>query len=311
MRVIKKVKNRYDEQRKEHYYRYVKRKEQIIGEIPALAELLGQINRAWIERIKGNTTESETDSTVKELNRKIRDLLIKQGYKPNALEFVPLCPICEDKGFVNAKMCTCLMQMHIEECYSQSNIKAHLLKENFDTYDESLFSEIIDSEGKNPKTYNLSARDKCLAFAENFDEANYNLLLSGSVGTGKTFLSHCIAKHLIDRGKTVVYYTAYELVERMTDVSLGRMENFAELLWDCDLIILDDLGCERQTDYAQNLLFHLLNERLIRNKRIVISTNLSGKELKETYNERIFSRILGGFTGIRFYGDDLRLKKKN
>ncbi len=311
MRMIKQVKELFDEQTKKNYHLFLAKKEMMFTQMPDIPFLLQSINQSWVDSLKGVISEIERDKKIKSLRSQISKILIKNGYAETDLEYAPLCSLCGDKGFVDGHMCICLKQMHIEECYSQSNIKQQLLKENFETFNELIFSDTAGEEDKTQRINVLIARDKCLSFAQNFDTCGYNLLLSGAVGTGKTFLSHCISKYLIDRGKTVVYYTAYELVEKMTDVTLGRSDkNLAEIIWDCDLIILDDLGCERQTDYAQNLLFHLLNERLIRNKRMVISTNFTAKELKETYNERIFSRILGSFNGIRFYGDDVRLKIK-
>lgn len=313
MRMIKQVKELFDEQIKKNQLLFSAKKERMFIRVPEIPFLLRSINQTWVDSLKGEISEIERDKKISNLRNEISNILQKNGYSEADLEYKPLCALCGDKGFVDGHMCICLKQMHIEECYSQSNIKQQLLKENFETFNQMIFSDTAGAgaEDKAQRINALTARDKCLSFAQNFDTCEYNLLLSGAVGTGKTFLSHCIAKYLIDRGKTVVYYTAYELVEKMTDVTLGRSDkNLSEIIWDCDLIILDDLGCERQTDYAQNLLFHLLNERLIRNKRIVISTNFTAKELKETYNERIFSRILGSFNGIRFYGDDVRLKIK-
>ncbi len=83
-----------------------------------------------------------------------------------------------------------------------------------------------------------------------------------------------------------------------------------QFILDCDLLIIDDLGTELSNAFTNSKLFYCLNERFIRKKPILISTNLSIDKISQIYSERIFSRLSSNFTFLKFYGDDIRIKKK-
>ena len=305
------IKRKYDDRVAAHLKKFHTLKRTVLEGLPGIRHDLSKINSVWIEFLAGEIDEILRDERILSLRQNISERLANNGYDENVLSYQPLCPICEDKGYKDGKMCVCLEQMVIDEYHKQSNLQHMIAQENFDMFDESLFSEKKQNSNKSPRENILVAKEACLSFIKEFDSINRNILFVGGVGTGKTFLTHCVAKELLERCKTVMYFTAYDLVEKFTEISLGQIDrNGKEMLWNCDLLIIDDLGCERQTVFSQNSLFNLLNERLVRNKSMLISTNLSVKELQQTYNERIFSRIMGNFIGIRFIGDDLRIKKK-
>ena len=305
------IKRKYDDKVAAHLKKFYNLKRAVLEDFPAIQQDLNKINSVWIKFLTGEIDETRRDERIMYLRQNISEHLTNNGYDENVLFYQPLCPICEDKGYRDGKMCVCLEQMFIDEYHKQSNLEHRITQENFDTFNELLFSDDKQNGNKSPRENILVAKEACLSFVEEFDSINRNILFVGGVGTGKTFLTHCVAKELLERCKTVMYFTAYDLVEKFTEISLGQIDrNGKEMLWNCDLLIIDDLGCERQTVFSQNSLFNLLNERLVRNKSMLISTNLSVKELQQTYNERIFSRIMGNFIGIRFIGDDLRIKKK-
>ena len=138
----------------------------------------------------------------------------------------------------------------------------------------------------------------------------------GSTGVGKTFLSHCIAKEIMNRGFTCVYMTAFQLFDTLAKHTFGREKNAqqetsANLIFQCDLLIIDDLGTEMINKFVISQLFQCLNERLIQEKSTIISTNLSLQEFRNTYSERIFSRIIENYSWQKIYGDDIRFKKSN
>ena len=83
-----------------------------------------------------------------------------------------------------------------------------------------------------------------------------------------------------------------------------------EHIFDCDLLIIDDLGTELANSFTVSQLFLCLNERLLRKKSTIISTNLSLESLVNTYSERTFSRITSNYTMLKLTGDDIRIKKK-
>ena len=148
-----------------------------------------------------------------------------------------------------------------------------------------------------------------MSFLKNFETSDENLLFYGSSGTGKTFLSHCITKELIDKGSFVVYRTAEELIRALKDIRFNNNSALEELLIDCDLLIIDDLGTEQLSDFNKAELFNLLNTKLLKQKKMVVSTNLSLESLLKTYAERITSRLFGNFTACKFFGDDIRIKE--
>jgi DNA replication protein DnaC len=137
-----------------------------------------------------------------------------------------------------------------------------------------------------------------------------NLIMTGATGLGKTHLSAAIAKGLIDRGYDVVYDTALDIFSNFESERFGT-ERYSEnkksgLYFDCDVLIIDDLGTELTNQFTTMILFNLINTRLNRKKAMIINTNLSLKELRGRYADRITSRILGEFRPLQFCGTDYR-----
>ena len=90
----------------------------------------------------------------------------------------------------------------------------------------------------------------------------------------------------------------------------GRVRFLFDLIYDCDLLIIDDLGTEFNTQYTQAAFFDILNTRINEGKKTIISTNLSFEELRDMYSPRTASRIAGVFTLLHIFGEDIRIKKK-
>ncbi len=226
------------------------------------------------------------------------------------------CPDCRDTGFINGKKCHCFLRASIDLLYTQSGILDILQKENFNTFDSSLYPEDVTdpSAGMNARENSIYARDFSLDFTENFltTRKGQNILFYGATGTGKTFLTHCIAKALIDKGISVIYLSAVRLFEIMADDHFGRTDNEGSAyvnsdLLESDLLIIDDLGTETVNNFTISALFELINERGLSNKSTVISANLDPKRIMDTYSERIFSRIAKDYRLIKLFGRDLRM----
>ena len=83
-----------------------------------------------------------------------------------------------------------------------------------------------------------------------------------------------------------------------------------EALLDSDLLILDDIGTEMANTFTVSKLFQVLNERALRRKSTIISTNLSPKDFRDIYSERVFSRITSTCTLVKFTGSDIRIHRK-
>ena len=140
-----------------------------------------------------------------------------------------------------------------------------------------------------------------------------NIFFYGNTGVGKTFLSNCIAKELLDAGYSVIYFTAFQLFDIL---SKGVFEKDADAIaahqniFDCDLLIIDDLGTELSNSFTTSQLFLCVNERILRQKSTIISTNLNLEQIAEIYSERTLSRISSNYSFIKLFGDDIRIKKR-
>lgn len=244
-----------------------------------------------------------------------KSLLAELGYPEDYFEPVYLCPDCKDTGYVNGKRCHCFTQQAIDLVYTQSNIKDILSKENFDTFSFDYYSdnEINPTTGLSSLVTAKAAVAKCHEFIDHFDDTFSNLLFYGDTGIGKTFLSNCIAKELLDSGHSVIYFTAFQLFDIL---SKGVFEKDAEALalhqniFDCDLLIIDDLGTELANSFTTSQLFLCLNERILRKKATLISTNLNMNQIADIYSERVLSRISDSYTIIKLFGGDIRMKKR-
>ena len=145
-------------------------------------------------------------------------------------------------------------------------------------------------------------------YIPNFNSINTNLLFYGNPGSGKSFLSYCIAKELLDNGFLVVYKTSDQLISDLRDVRFNNNYKLNDLLINCDLLIIDDLGAEQTNDFAITELFNLLNKKLLQNKKMLISTNLFLPGITQVYSERIYSRLIGEFKLCKFFEEDIRIK---
>ena len=137
----------------------------------------------------------------------------------------------------------------------------------------------------------------------------------GTVGTGKSFLSGCIAKELLQQGCSVIYFSSSGLFETLARYSFDFREKealygFCEDLYGCDLLIIDDLGTEVTNNFVTSQLFACLNERNLRRKSSIISTNLNLSELRDRYSDRIFSRITSNYSLCKLTGPDIRICRK-
>lgn len=247
-----------------------------------------------------------------------KKLLLKGLHLPEDY-FDPVyeCPDCKDTGYVDGRPCHCFTQQAINLIYAQSNIQDILKAENFDALSFDYYSDDI----VNPTTGLTSLATaravvaRCHRFIDEFDDSFSNLLFYGDTGIGKTFLSNCIAKELLDAGHSVIYFTAFQLFDifekntfhRETDEDIIAAH---QNIFDCDLLIIDDLGTELPNSFTISQLFLCLNERILRKKSTIISTNLTLNQIAEIYSERTFSRISSNYVMLKLFGDDIRIQKK-
>lgn len=292
----------------------------VYQELPQLKELDDAISTNSVEQAKKLLNgDKEALSHLKEqlhsLSEQKKELLHSAGYPDDYLEPEYECPDCKDTGYINNTKCHCFQKAAIELFYTQSNLKGVLEKENFDHFSFDYYSpNYIDRlSGRSARTLAETAYRVCMDFVKNFERIPSNLLLFGTTGIGKTFLTHCIAREIMQSVHSVLYLTSSEFFDALLDRALNRSDEslyLYEQIQNSDLLIIDDLGTERNTDFVISQLFICLNDRILNNKSTIISTNLTLEEIKSQYTERIFSRISNHFKILRLAGDDIRIQKK-
>ena len=297
------------------------RQKEIEQTLPAYTDLHQQIIENSMNFAKTSLFSADIDGAEElrkqneELSRKKEALLLANGYPADYLSPVYTCKDCQDTGMIGEERCHCFKQAVVDLLYAQSNVANIIREENFDTFSFDYYNDtVVDPKTKLTPRQNIRRiYDTCQAFVRNFDKEFNNLLFYGNSGLGKTFLSHCIAKELLGTAHTVLYLTAYELFDILGKAMYEEDEGLAasgEHILDCDLLIIDDLGTELATAFTMSRLSLCINERFINRRATIISTNFGVQELADHYGERNFSRIFSSYTPLRFFGEDIRLKKK-
>lgn len=289
-------------------------------QIPALTEIDRQVSSDSLAYARRLLDGSSADTSglkerLKQYALERSRLLKENGFPADYMEMQYACPDCQDTGYVNGKKCHCFRQAAIDLFYTQSGIREILNVENFHTFSYDYYPDdlVHPVTGRNAREMMQDTVAACLRYIDEFDQKFSNLFFYGGTGLGKTFLSHCIAKELIERAHSVIYYSAFELFDMVAQNSFGRIDprdNMKDYIFDCDLLIIDDLGTELTNSFVSSQLFLILNERLQRKRSTIISTNLPLGTFAETYSERVFSRITSNFQLFQLFGNDIRIQKK-
>ncbi len=294
--------------------------EETYAKIPDLKALDDSISSLSVYQAKQllDGDGSALDRLKEELHllfEKKRRLLTNAGYPEDYLDMQYTCPDCRDTGYADGRKCRCFRRAVINLLYTQSNLQEILERENFDTCSLEYYSSnhIDPLTGRSSLEAMQTALKTCHEFVDQFGESFRNILLYGDTGVGKTFLSHCIAKELLEKSYSVIYFTASQIFDIFAESTFRRNENAEtdhEHIYSCDLLIIDDLGTELANSFTVSQLFICLNERILNKKSTLISTNLALDDIRNIYSERIFSRITSAYTVLRLTGDDIRIQKK-
>ena len=308
----------YDGIRQKEEASFRDRKVHIEKTHPEIIDLDHKIGKLCIElSISALKNINNRDEYLHDLKEKIMDLRVKKsellvsnGFDMEYLNLHYRCKKCRDTGFIGNLKCSCFKQKVIDVYYTGSELKNMLKTHNFTNFKLDFYpSRKSELQPESPRKNMEKVLSNSMSFVRNFDSSDENLLFYGSSGTGKTFLSHCITKELIDKGSFVVYRTAEELIKALKDIRFNNDNSLEDLLVNCDLLIIDDLGTEQLSDFTKTEMFNLINTKLLKQKKMLISTNLTLEDLLKTYSERLTSRLLGNFTICKFFGDDIRIKK--
>ena len=331
--LLKQVLREYETKRSKAILDAEKRKDELIKINPKLIEIDNEIFKNSIQTSKAilNSNKNVRENLLSELKKKNTALIkekkefIKSLTKDNDyLNPHFECKMCKDTGYIKKNdamvMCSCLKQHIFDISYNKSNM-GNLERENFSNFNIKLFTDKADFDkyksNISPRENIRIIKEKVQNFIDNFENPEEkNLVFTGTTGVGKTYISNCIANELLKLGKTVLYQTAPVMFDEINDAKFGKENSNFDLLDNLlkvDLLIIDDLGTEKVSESKITELFTIINTRLLnQNHKItktIISTNLNIDELFKTYTTRIGSRLAGNYRFLRFFGEDLRLKK--
>lgn len=320
----------YESKRTHALLDYENKKQQLYSLNPEIEAIDRKLNSISIASIKSMLNSTNKEEELKKLEKTTLELLNKKNTILNSLNLDSSylypqfeCKLCKDTGYIQKNnlsiMCNCLKQRIYDIEYNKANI-GNLKIDNFSNFNFDLYSEIPDLQKYNlsvsPKENIKYIYDISWSFINNFDSLDEkNLFFVGNAGTGKTFLSNCIANELLKRGKTVLYQTAPVMFNTIIDARFNK-NNVSEIIdniLNVDLLIIDDLGTETMNSMLFTELFTIINTRLLNQNnhitKTIISSNLDLKNIYSIYNERIGSRLIGYYNICKFIGDDIRVKK--
>lgn len=316
--ILDELQQAYASQREENYREEARRQAEACGRIPGLAEALEKRGALIASGLKSALRHSGSLQRLPEQmqaqNREIARLLAQGGFPEDYLAPVYRCARCQDTGYVGdtvRTMCPCMQRELNRRLCRQLGLESRE-EQSFERFRPEVFpnDRPLQNWPLTQRELMLSVRDQCRDWCDAWPETPVRtLLLSGPSGLGKTFLLHAMAKRLLERGLNVALISAYRFVEAARQAVFERQGDALDSLMGCDVLLMDDLGSEPVIDNITHVhLYNLVNERLNGGKATVLSTNLSVRELKEHYTERIASRLTDKHSGLvlELRGQDIR-----
>ncbi|WP_461246871.1 ATP-binding protein [Treponema sp. R6D11] len=294
-----------------------KKREEYLAELYAehsvLKEIDTNIKNVGKQALDILEQSTQTSGVAKNALSKINDLdierkkYIKETKIKEKTNFFS-CKKCNDTGRLDDGYCSCRDEIALKISSDLLGLDEDDLP-SFNDFKVDLYDNTRVFRGKSYQKY----AELALETAKNFESGN--LVINGPTGIGKTFTAECIANNFIKNNKTVFYMSAPRLFMMLEEYKFGQdtsqeTKDRINLMHEADLLVIDDLGTEFRTSsgVVDTFLFDLLESRIKTKKSIVLTTNLGPAEIKATYSDRIYSRIIGAFKWINYLGDDLRLK---
>lgn len=287
-----------------------------IEKIPQLADIQMKLSRIGYNistLLFRDENPREKVAQLKEESLKLqnekRRLLKENGFDEDALAIKYTCSVCNDSGFVNERMCNCHRELLKE--IERDNLRRFAPVDDctFNSFNTEYYPAKAMENGVSPREKAQKILESCRIYAQGFNSHAASILFMGGTGLGKTHLSLAIANVVINKGYSVVYGTAQNILSDLQNESFGRYENLdyteREVL-AADLLIIDDLGTEFKNQFSVACLYNIINTRILKKKPTIISTNFSYDDLERDYNQRITSRIAGVYITLVLEGNDIR-----
>lgn len=298
--------------------------EEVYREIPEIEDISCKLASCSIGAaravLKGANAKEELERLAaisSDLQKRQAELLSNAGFPANYMEPVYTCSQCNDTAYVEKDgktvYCDCFLRLLVECSCKEINKLSPLSLSTFDTFNLDYYPYDSNADGVSPYSRMSKILNYCKNYARNFTGEGKSILMRGATGLGKTHLSLAIANEVLQKGFYAVYVSAPSLLSKLEnshfDYNNTEEEHLLQTLNDCDLLIIDDLGTEFITPFSRSTIYNIFNNRLLRRKPMIINTNLSVRELQDTYSQRFVSRIIGECDRLDFIGKDIRALK--
>lgn len=248
-------------------------------------------------------------SNLAALEEKKQKYLSDNRISPDYDKIIPFCKMCRDTGYdTKGMLCKCFQELMVPALYASSGLGL---------YPDVSFSQFSDEYFSSPDKIN-SIRATSEAYARSFPGQKMNLFFWGNPGTGKTYMAVCIAKEVVSRAVSVFFIRISDLLELFNsyrtmmlsfspdEERLALLKAQRDLILNGGLLVIDELGIEARGQNTIADLLQILGTRRQQGLPTVITTNLSLTDLQKTYDNRLYSRLMGDFKAIQFEGDDIR-----
>lgn len=284
------------------FYRVHPRAQQIENELShtftAIARAMMSGDKEKMESVKNHNLE---------LQKELEQVYKSAGISEDDLKPKYTCKNCCDKGNIDGVPCECYQKLIKQIACDDLNRRSPLSLSDFSSFDLSYYSD--EHRNKMTNIFNY-----CKSYASNFNQNSDSIIMTGGTGLGKTHLALAIANEVIKKSRGVIYISAPDMVSELEKIQFSRESQTGEItpqiLAECDLLIIDDLGTEFVTNFSKTAVYNVFNSRISRGMPTIISTNLTISELEKNYTDRFVSRVTGYCRRLHFEGTDIRIQKK-
>lgn len=301
------------DERRARVYRYLPRTEELekmiaeSGINAARAVVKGENVVAEMEKLRDKNLA---------MQKELKELLLQNGYPENVFEPQYSCKKCNDTGYIENNgrtlMCSCFKNMLTACACEELNRKAPLSLSTFESFSLEYYDKAEDKTfGVSPYVMMTKIFNFCKKYAEDFTPKSKSILMTGATGLGKTHLSLAIANEVIKKGYGVIYASAPTLMSKLERIYFSNADDDStlDMLLECDLLIIDDIGTEFHGQFSVSQLYNIFNSRMLSGKPVIVNTNLSMRELEKFYTERFVSRLSGNSQKLSFMGKDIRIRR--
>lgn len=289
------------------------RRREVYARLPRVSEIDSELSSSAFDIIRASFGKDENAADIlakrqeknKALIKEREELLLGAGYPSDVTEIKYDCDICNDTGYDGGVLCRCMHKRYELALAKKINSYLNIPDISFSDFSLDVYPE--KGQGKiSPREQMKEILTFCRTFAEDF-KTGESLFFNGDSGLGKSFLASIIAKEVSDKGFSVIYDTAFSILGALEDVKFGRRDDNLDALNFCDLLIIDDVGCEIQTPFTVAAFYNLINTRLTAALPTIVISSLKKPEISARYGAQTSSRLEGSFIKLEFLGSDIRL----